>query len=109
MIWVTKNSVGFLFMDCKINIYTKLKVYIIPFNQTQRLQVFEHYAPNAVSYTHLDVYKRQVCVCVCVCVCVKERQTDIQAKWRYACIPNTTRLVCSDQRDVNDTSGQSSK
>ena len=23
-----------------------------------------------VSYTHLDVYKRQVCVCVCVCVCV---------------------------------------
>ena len=21
-----------------------------------------------VSYTHLDVYKRQVCVCVCVCV-----------------------------------------
>ena len=24
----------------------------------------------SVSYTHLDVYKRQVCVCVCVCVCV---------------------------------------
>ena len=23
---------------------------------------------DAVSYTHLDVYKRQVCVCVCVCV-----------------------------------------
>ena len=23
---------------------------------------------NPVSYTHLDVYKRQVCVCVCVCV-----------------------------------------
>ena len=23
----------------------------------------------SVSYTHLDVYKRQVCVCVCVCVC----------------------------------------
>ena len=22
----------------------------------------------SVSYTHLDVYKRQVCVCVCVCV-----------------------------------------
>ena len=24
----------------------------------------------SVSYTHLDVYKRQVYVCVCVCVCV---------------------------------------
>ena len=23
---------------------------------------------NAVSYTHLDVYKRQVCVCVCVSI-----------------------------------------
>ena len=23
---------------------------------------------DSVSYTHLDVYKRQVCVCVCVCV-----------------------------------------
>ena len=29
-----------------------------------------HDRPTAVSYTHLDVYKRQVCVCVCVCVCV---------------------------------------
>ena len=27
----------------------------------------------AVSYTHLDVYKRQVCVCVCVCVCMRVR------------------------------------
>ena len=26
----------------------------------------------AVSYTHLDVYKRQVCVCVCVCVCAED-------------------------------------
>ena len=25
----------------------------------------------AVSYTHLDVYKRQVCVCVCVCTCTR--------------------------------------
>ena len=37
--------------------------------------LFEHISPHthnidlskAVSYTHLDVYKRQVCVCVCVC------------------------------------------
>ena len=27
----------------------------------------------SVSYTHLDVYKRQVCVCVCVCVCEHAR------------------------------------
>ena len=35
----------------------------------------------SVSYTHLDVYKRQVCVCVCVCVGARwtdtwHRQTD---------------------------------
>ena len=24
------------------------------------------HSPKAVSYTHLDVYKRQVCVCVCL-------------------------------------------
>ena len=26
---------------------------------------------ESVSYTHLDVYKRQVCVCVCVCAYVR--------------------------------------
>ena len=29
-----------------------------------------------VSYTHLDVYKRQVCVCVCVCVCVQQYSVE---------------------------------
>ena len=33
-----------------------------------------------VSYTHLDVYKRQVCVCVCVCV------------WRLSILPRNLGL-----------------
>ena len=30
--------------------------------------IVQQTTPTTVSYTHLDVYKRQVCVCVCVCV-----------------------------------------
>ena len=29
----------------------------------------QEYGNRAVSYTHLDVYKRQLLTCVCVCVC----------------------------------------
>ena len=30
-----------------------------------------------VSYTHLDVYKRQVCVCVCACVCKGKKTSEV--------------------------------
>ena len=32
------------------------------------LLLYSEYSVHAVSYTHLDVYKRQLSLCVCVCV-----------------------------------------
>ena len=57
-----------------------VSVFVVRFLNFQALHYiflsfnFVWHVSNAVSYTHLDVYKRQAythtSVCVCVCVCV---------------------------------------
>ena len=45
---------------------------------------------TSVSYTHLDVYKRQVCVCVCVIYIYiergGEREREVKREREYMCV-----------------------
>ena len=52
--------------DSKHILYVKYMVNAIPHFRA----ITASPNPDPVSYTHLDVYKRQTYICVCVCVCL---------------------------------------